>query len=115
MYENKVQLNNLRYSIKILIYVSNLYKIINNMKLTDKVIKCRIERNISCDLITMPEEIEFFAMKAKRKYNTNYQWKYLNSIEAYYGYSVGIDHSLVLMGSFSIASLEFWFTRDGRR
>ena len=52
---------------------SNLYKIINNMKLTDKVIKCRIERNISCDLITMPEEIEFFAMKAKRKYNTNYQ------------------------------------------
>ena len=38
-----------------------------------------------------------------------------SSIEAYYGYSVGIDHALVLMGSFSIASLEFWFTRDGRR
>lgn len=50
---------------------SNLYKIINNMKLTDKFIKYQIERNISCDLITMPEEIEFFAMKAKRKYNTN--------------------------------------------
>lgn len=34
LYENKVQLNNLRYGIKILIFVSNLYKII---KLTQKI------------------------------------------------------------------------------
>ena len=38
-----------------------------------------------------------------------------SSIRVLYGYSVGIDHSILLQGSFSIISLEFWFTLDGRR
>jgi hypothetical protein len=38
-----------------------------------------------------------------------------SSIVDMYGYAVGLDHTLLLKGSFSLVSLELWMTLDGRR
>jgi len=45
---------------------SSLYRYINSMKIPTEI-KRRIEHHITCDLITEPEEVKLFIMKANRK------------------------------------------------
>jgi len=38
-----------------------------------------------------------------------------STVKAMYGYAVGLDHAILVQGSFSLISIEFWFTLDGNR